>query len=537
MRFDPTGLMQWAFAPWVRRTAIYTAADLEAQLLKAITWTPRVGRGGNAFAGKMCLLPNGVYEFGETVDLQKTVAQGHLADQQNVFIRGEGYGNTIFQDAGSGVTMFNAKNLRLNWEGIQVVGDNNGLTKFAKLGDEAADTPVFRSSFKDIFLTNINKGFIIGQLFDTIFSNIFVLGMNGTDACVFDVLAHYIDNSNYLQFNLAHFEQAAAATFLRTRSSLGANQYHQNFNFYAPHMETRAWNTRCLDLEGLINSKFSGGVFTRNNTSPTGDGVLYSAAVPIGRFKDCYNINFHGGNAQHVGTAQADTPKLWRLEGATRGIVFEDMYMAPGLTEVSPGIDDLIDNAGTVATEDAVRFRNVQLSDRSHAQVNSPVAIADRTNGNRIFTLSDAQNAAGATDLVVKYGNSAGGTGKVTTARFHNSGMFNPGAIAPVFQQSIANNASATYSIPNPDSANASKRGMYFIYENGPDNDVAAIIYHNGAVLTPLSLGAGVVAATADPGTASKLSVFLAGNTLTLTNRLGNTRTFCIVPFGAGANG
>lgn len=524
------------WVPHVRRISIYSATDLTNRLNRALEWKERSTAvvGGHAYNGRHVALPTGVWEIGGTVDLERTIPQENLSDQQAVVLTGEGYGNTVLKVVETNTTLFDMRNLRINMAGLQLEGNTDGTSTFAMLGDKDASTPIFQSSFRDLFLTNFNKVFQFGQIFDSIFDNIFILALKGTTPIIFDFLPHFVDNCNNLQFNRIHVEQAANATFIKSRSSLGASQWHHNIRFYGSHFETRAYNTKMVDIEGMKHSKIEA-MFNRNNTSPTGDGLTYADSVPIITAKDCYNVKFTGA-LQHVGTPQADTPKLIRIEGGSKGIVFEDMFMATGLTETSPGIDDIVDNAGTVPTEDAVIFRNVIANDQSNAPLNTPYRVAGHSAGNNTFGWDVVTNVAGTEDYVLEFSNAANGQTKSAVARVHRAGMFMTGPIASHTQVSLANNASTTYSIPNPDSGNASKRGMYFIYENGPDNDVAAIIYHNGSVLTPLVLGAGVVAATADPGTASKLSVFLAGSTLTLTNRLGNTRTFCIQAFGPGAD-
>jgi hypothetical protein len=544
MEITPSGIEQTVSAPNIRKIQIHTASDLKDTILTNIQWEERVAKAGGSFKaynGRMEVLKHGVYEIDRTVEVERTITQGHLVDQQSVFLHGEGYGNTVLKVVEPNVTLFNFRNMRLNMGRMQVEGNTDGTSTFMKLGDEATDKPIFQSGFRDIFVNGFNKAFVFGQLFDSIFDNIFILGMNGTTPVIFDVLAHYVDNTNNLLFNRVHTEQAAAATFLKTRSGLGSNQYHHNLQFKGLHMETRAWNTRCIDAEGLRFSKFEG-MFNRNNTSPTGDGVAYTDAVPIARLKDCQGIKFDGGAMQHIGATHADTPKLVRIEGATKGIIFEDMFMATGLTETSPGIDDIIDNAGSVPTEDAVKFRNVVVNDLTNAPINSATRISSKTDGNRIFGFSVETNAAGASDLVGQYSNAANGQTKTNLFRAHSSGMFNTGPIAPHTQQSIANGASFSYSIPNPDGANTNKRGRYSIFENGPDNGVVAEIYSNGSQIDIIYAGANVACAsgatsTTDPNVAAKLNIFLTGTSITLFNRVGNTRTFCLQAMGPGLTG
>jgi hypothetical protein len=529
------------WVPHVRRTSIYSATDLNNRLYKALQWEERstaVG-GGHAYNGRHVALPTGVWEIGGTVDLARTIPQENLSDQQAVVLSGEGYGNTVLKVVETNTTLFNMRNLRINMSGLQLEGNTDGTSTFAVLGDKDASTPIFQSSFRDLFLTNFNKVFQFGQIFDSIFDNIFILALKGTTPIIFDFLPHFVDNCNNLQFNRIHVEQAANATFVKSRSSLGANQWHHNIRFYGSHFETRAYNTKMVDLEGMKHSKFEA-MFNRNNTSPTGDGLTYLDSAPIITAKDCYNIKFTGA-LQHVGTTHADTPKLIRVEGGSKGIVFEDMFMATGLTETSPGIDDIVDNAGSVPTEDAVLFRNVIANDQTNAPLNSAHRVSGHSAGNNTFGWDVVTNVAGTEDYVLEFSNSTNGQTKTAVARVHRAGMMMTGPIAAHTQVSMTDDSTTSYSIPNPDSGNNSKRGIYKIFGNTSEAGVVAEIYSNGAEITIGYAGAKVSCAsggtsTTNPDVDGNLNIYLVGSTVTLKNRLGATKVICIQAIGCGAD-
>lgn len=541
MKVSASGKEQSVYVPWVRRLAIYSGVDLNNALYRALEWKERstaVG-GGHAWNGRHVALPTGVWEIGSTVDLERTIPQENLADQQAVVLSGEGYGNTVLKVVETNTTLFDMRNLRVNLSALQLEGNADGTSTFAKFGDKDASTPIFQSRFSDLFLTNFNKVFEFGQIFDSLFDNIFILALKGADPIIFDFLPHFVDNCNNLQFNRVHVEQAADATFIKSRSGLGANQWHHNIRFYGSHFETRAYDTKMVDIEGMKHSKIEA-MFNRNNTSPTGDGLTYLDAAPIVTAKDCYNVKFTGA-LQHIGTPQADTPKLIRIEGGSKGIVFEDTFMATGLTKTSPGIDDIVDNAGTVPTEDAVIFRNVTVNDQSNAPLNSAHRVAGHAAGNNTFGWDVATNVAGTEDFVLEFSNSTNGQTKSEVARAHRSGMMKTGPIAAHTQLSMTDDQTLSYAIPNPDSGNNSKRGIYKFFGNVSDNGVVAEIYSNGSEITIGYAGAKVSCAsggtsTTNPDVDGNLNIYLSGGTVTFKNRLGATKTICIQAIGCGAD-
>lgn len=524
------------FAPNINLIQTYTKTDIQNAVNYAMSQNPYTGKGGGAYGPRQVHLKAGVYEIDGAISYERIISQDNIPDQQSLVITGEGKMNTILRAQASGLTMFTFKNIRVGMRGIEAIGyATSNDTKFMSLGDAANFKPVSQFHLKDLLLYGMNVNVEIAHAFDGLLEDIGMFGMVGTNPLGVDIKAHATDNSNFINFNRIHMEQSTAGTFFRSRSSLGATQMHQNMNWFGCHFESKAFNQKLWDCQGLVNSGAWGCVFTQNNTIPgNGSGLTIADLVPAFTFDSSWGILLQGGAYGLVGAAEAaHANKVFKLTGATRGIVVQDMFIQPVLSATSPGLNELVDNQSSI-TVDPIKFRDVFVQDRNHAPINGPIKVSSPAtgHGNREYVIEAVDNAAGNTDLIIEYASDANGQTKTVLGRLSStSGVLLTGGLSAPYSVSLANNANATYTIPNPDGGNSNKRGMFFIWEQGSGQDCWAIVVNSGSHLSVVASGANTAVADADPTTASKLSVFLNGANISLTNRLGSTFTFCIMPF------
>lgn len=508
-------------------------AGVTAAVAAALAANPTSGvLGGTTNRTPILYFPPGTYLVSSAIPVDLAVTATASADRRRLVIQGAGDGPTVIKATHSTGYLFTFTSGSLAVRDLRVVG--SGSNNLIDLGSDAtAVASVNQFEFSRVAMFNAARMVRISRAFDGSFYDCGFFG-TATGGVSIDIPVHATDNVNNIHFYRCHWENAVGGTFIKAVGSLAsASRVHNLLGFHGCHWETRAYNTRAIDFENVRRVQFDTCQFTSNN-NPNGAaaGITEAQAVALVRLVNVTNVAFIASSLGKGATSSSWGSKLLALGGNTRGVSFVSCLLDPADNGSQQGKESLWQSDGTVAyTGGHTPFTTVatQIAGASDA------VVADEITGwHNPSTRAELWTSRfDTTSKSLRFGYGAGGTdwasGRTDRMAVRKDGGLEVGSYLAGQQQTLADAAVGSFSFAADN--NTSKRAMYLITADLP-GDGGAIVYSNGSTLQTLAAGSAFAVGNTDPGTATKVNVYLVGSTLTVTNRFGSSRRIAVLPVG-----
>ncbi|MEH3340882.1 hypothetical protein POV96_21540, partial [Klebsiella pneumoniae] len=465
----------------------------------------------------------------EDINITDPTTATAVGEKMTINIYGDGPNATVFACAVPGMKLFNIKcTVHLSDFGMRGfrAADGSSTTTLMTLGDLTGDNPVSGSSFRRLRFNYSHHNIVINHAFDCYFEQVNVHDIPGgtvnDESTAIDIKAVVKDNTNNLFFNKVHLEQAYGnnVTFLRARKPKQAGSYHHTLDFTGLHVETRRYDARNIDLEGVITSGFRGLHFIRNNTR--GGDTTYKVSRRIVTLKDCNNLCFGDGLISHSGDSFEDMIAPILHTGTVKNVVYERMRIVPCNTSVSD-IDSYLTNESTDTLLIANVFRDCLFNNfDTSVLVNTLFKLSSRKHINRAHYMTVDESGF----LIGSFSNSAEGLSKKDISRLSNDGDLSVASrCAPSLVTVEAGNA-VTYILPNPGGKNASKRGVVTLFsKNNLSTGTAIFTTSGGDLKEHANGGLYKIKATTDR-VSGYVNVSLSGGNLLIENLTANPFNF-----------
>lgn len=496
---NPNDSQTWDWAPAFRGALQY--------IMNAQT---RPGGNGTAFSNLALKVPANFYPLRSAVPITRNNSSTYPQDFPIVCIRGDGLNNTILSVDADNVELFYISGVRPYISDFSVMGSTN--TTAFHLGNENQEenalhlSQMQRGSIKNINIQRVKKGMIFGWVMDSVFENIFIGNLNsgtaGDPAVGLDILQHKFDNCNFVTITQLHLEGVDSPNAIQLRArggTVGASNFHQNFTFITPHFETRRYDAKMIDLEGTFNFRFINSVLTRSNDA---SDLTYKDSQPAIRVgMSSREVVFEGGTVQHIGTAQADMPKLLKYESSAYGVRFKNVKFAMANSANSQSVVNLLDNQSQDTVMASHSFEDCYFGEIEKVPFTLSQRVSNPAQVNQAFV--SRVDSSGYYSL--NWGQNTNGQSETSVMKVSQNGMVQL-PYRGVKQITIA--AGATYTIypPNTGSLNPNNAGRYSLIAFDPAG--MCEFYHNWGLIQQVSVGTNFAIGVSDPAVANKINVY-----------------------------
>ncbi|MBM7343807.1 tail fiber domain-containing protein [Pantoea coffeiphila] len=235
--------------------------------------------------------PGGYYMHKTPIECANRAKDGSTTFATTLKISGDGKTGTTLASAISGLPLFFFTGLRVCIEDIAFTRHlETENVQFIKLGDENAFTPCSHSTFRNIVMSNATKSFIIGQLFDSTFQSIHIIGARPSgdiQPTMIEILPHNSDSTNQLTFLNIVLETAYSENTVMFKSvAKSIKTPHHSIHWFGGHFETNTRGVLSVDLTNTAFCSFTGVNFVSNGKGKR-DSVKRTVNV-----NNCTRIDF-----------------------------------------------------------------------------------------------------------------------------------------------------------------------------------------------------------------------------------------------------
>lgn len=508
--------------------ATSATAALQAAANAALAAVIQAGVGGQttAFACKL-VVPPGRYRMDTPVVL--TIPAGHglpswsatyLANA--IVLTVEANGATFFHPEGSTETLFKGYGVRLNFKDAIFQGcsttNDDCLWQF---GSDAQDVPLNQSVFDHCMFVAGGVQTRYAWAFDIAFRD--CIWSNPADGGVCEeVLEHPSDNCNNIHHFRCHFEAGTVPeSLVRATNDGSGSRVHHSWGYHACHFETQIWGPMLFDIEQMRGLHFTG---VCQFTQRGGLGGVAGDAGPMFRLLDTTVVGF---DTADIDRGAGTSTKMFQLGGDTNLVALRGSYVFPGDPVYSK--DDLwedIPGQPLTVRSTPLSMPGCNIGGLSGANMSDEVTAWTNASGFQRWTARMTSALA----MIFGYSNAQDtwANGRLDTLKLEPDGTVGLllGALSGQ-QQTIADTVTGTFTMGAANNTN--RRGIYMVTANGP-NSYFGVFFSDGANLTAIATGTQFAMASADPGTASKVNVFIgAGGTIKVRNLTGSSKIVNVV--------